>query len=106
MAVPEISAEELKRKLDAGEQLFILDVRDAHEYQQSNIGGHLIPLAELPKRVHELNRNSEIVVHCHLGFRGANATQFLLNNGFSNVRNLAGGLSAYADKLKKDREAA
>ena len=106
MVIPEISAEELKRKLDAGEEFFILDVRDWDEYQKSNLGGHLIPLLELPKRVNEVSRNNETVVHCHLGLRGAKATEFLLNNGFSNVRNLAGGLCEYENMIKKNREAA
>jgi sulfur-carrier protein adenylyltransferase/sulfurtransferase len=99
MAIPEISPEELKRKLDTGEKPFILDVRDPDEYQKVNLGGHLIPLADLPKRVNELNRGQEIVVHCKLGGRSAKAAEFLLQSGFSNVRNLTGGLFGYIDKV-------
>jgi rhodanese-related sulfurtransferase len=71
MSVPEIKAEELKRRLDAGENLFLLDVRSENEYETSNIGGHLIPLPELPERVHELDANRKIVVVCKMGPRGS-----------------------------------
>ena len=71
--VPEIQVEELKRRLDAKEDLFVLDVREPHEYQICNIGGHLIPLNDLPNRVHELDSSREIVVHCKMGGRSAKA---------------------------------
>jgi rhodanese-related sulfurtransferase len=61
--VPEISPEELKRKLDAKEDVFLLDVRDPHEYEISNLGGHLIPLKDLPSRLGELDKERPIVVH-------------------------------------------
>ena len=72
MSVPEIQAEELKQRLDKGENLFLLDVRDEYEYEISNIGGHLIPLAELPKRFKELNVRQEIVavLEQHHGLSG------------------------------------
>jgi len=56
MSVREIQAEELKQRLDKGEHLFLLDVRDEYEYEISNIGGHLIPLPELSMRLNELNK--------------------------------------------------
>jgi adenylyltransferase/sulfurtransferase len=62
--VPEIQVEELKRRLDAGENLFVLDVREPHEYQICNINGYLIRLGDLPKRVSELDSSREIVAHC------------------------------------------
>jgi len=61
--IPEMQVEELKRRLDAGEDLFILDVREPHEYQICNLGGHLIPLNDLPKRINELDSSREIVAH-------------------------------------------
>jgi len=61
--MPEITPEELKRRLDAGDDLFVLDVREPHEYQICNLGGHLIPLNDLPKRLSELDASREIVVH-------------------------------------------
>ena len=71
--IPEMQVEELKRRLDAGDNLFVLDVREPHEYQICNIGGHLIPLGDLPKRVNELDSSREIVAHCRSGVRSAKA---------------------------------
>ncbi len=97
--VPEMQVEELKRRLDAGEDLFVLDVREPHEYQICNIGGHLIPLGDLPKRVHELDSSREIVAHCRSGVRSAKAVNFLQQAGFLKVHNLAGGILAWADRV-------
>jgi sulfur-carrier protein adenylyltransferase/sulfurtransferase len=97
--VPEIQVEELKRRLDAGEDLFVLDVREPHEYQICNINGHLIPLGDLPKRVHELDSSREIVAHCRSGVRSAKAVTFLQQAGFKKVHNLAGGILAWADRV-------
>jgi adenylyltransferase/sulfurtransferase len=98
-SVPEIQVEELKRRLDAGEDLFVLDVREPHEYQICNIKGHLIPLGDLPKRVHELDSSREIVAHCRSGVRSAKAVTFLQQAGFKKVHNLAGGILAWADRV-------
>ena len=95
----DITVEELKRRLDAGDDVFVLDVREPHEYQICNINGHLIPLGDLPKRVNELDPNKEIVAHCRSGARSAKAADFLRNAGFRNVHNLAGGILAWADKI-------
>jgi sulfur-carrier protein adenylyltransferase/sulfurtransferase len=97
--VPEMQVEELKQKLDAGEDIFVLDVREPHEYQICNIGGHLIPLGDLPKRVNELDSSREIVAHCRSGMRSAKAVDFLKQSGFKKVRNLAGGILAWADRV-------
>jgi sulfur-carrier protein adenylyltransferase/sulfurtransferase len=97
--VPEMQVEELKRRLDAGENLFVLDVREPHEYQICNIGGHLIPLGDLPKRVNELDTSREIVAHCRSGVRSAKAVNFLRQAGFKKVTNLAGGILAWADRV-------
>ncbi len=97
--VPEIQPEELKRRLDAGEDIYILDVREAHEYQICNINGHLIPLGDLPKRANELDSSREIVAHCRSGVRSAKAVDFLRQAGFRKVKNLAGGILAWADKV-------
>jgi len=97
--VPTISVEELKRRKDAGEDVFVLDVREPHEYQICNIQGHLIPLNDLPKRVHELDSSREIVAHCRSGVRSAKAVEFLRQSGFTKVRNLSGGILAWADKI-------
>jgi sulfur-carrier protein adenylyltransferase/sulfurtransferase len=97
--VPEIQVEELKRRLDAGDDLFVLDVREPHEYQICNINGHLIPLGDLPNRVHELDSSREIVAHCRSGVRSAKAVTFLQQAGFKKVHNLAGGILAWADRV-------
>ena len=97
--VPEIQVEELKRRLDAKEDLFVLDVREPHEYQICNIGGYLIPLNDLPKRVNELDSSRDIVVHCKMGGRSAKAVAFLQQAGFKKVRNLTGGITAWSDRV-------
>ena len=98
-AVPEIRPEELKAKLDAGDDIFILDVREPHEYQICNIGGHLIPLGDLPARMNELDSSREIVAHCRSGVRSAKAVTLLRQAGFGKVKNLAGGILAWSDKV-------
>jgi sulfur-carrier protein adenylyltransferase/sulfurtransferase len=95
----EMQVEELKQRLDRGDDLFILDVREPHEYQICNIGGHLIPLGDLPKRVNELDTSKEIVAHCRSGVRSAKAVNFLRQAGFKKVHNLAGGILAWADRV-------
>jgi len=97
--IPEMQVEELKRRLDAGEDLLVLDVREPHEYEICNIGGHLIPLGDLPKRVSELDSSREIVAHCRSGVRSAKAVGFLQQAGFKKVHNLAGGILAWADRV-------
>ena len=99
--VPEITVEELKRRLDAQDDVFILDVREPHEYKICNLNGHLIPLNELPKRVQELDpaKNKDMVVHCRSGARSARAVQFLQQAGFTKAKNLKGGILAWADKI-------
>src|SRR5207244_4491473 len=99
VGVPEIQVEELKRRLDSREDVFVLDVREPHEYQICNINGYLIPLGDLPKRVHELDSSREIVAHCRSGARSAKAVDFLRQAGFTKVHNLAGGILAWADRL-------
>lgn len=98
-AVPEIQPEELKHRLDAGAEIFVLDVREPHEYQICNLRGYLIPLGELPQRVRELDPNREIVAHCRAGVRSAKAVEFLRTHGFQHVTSLAGGIIAWSDKV-------
>jgi rhodanese-related sulfurtransferase len=101
MGVPEIRVEELKKRLDAGENLFLLDVRDEYEYEISNIGGQLIPLAELPKRMNELDAKLNIVTVCKMGPRGVKAAQVLHKAGFTHVWNLSGGIHAWSDRVDR-----
>ena len=97
--VPEISPRELKARLDRGDDLFILDVREPHEFQICNLGGHLIPLGELSRRVNELDSSREIVAHCRSGKRSAEAVEFLRSAGFRKVLNLKGGILAWSDEV-------
>ena len=93
----DISVQELKIKIDQKEDFFLLDVRQDFEHAMYNIGGKLIPLAELPSRLAEIDENKEreVVVYCRSGMRSATAKQFLLQNGFSNVKNLLGGVLSW-----------
>ncbi|HXX20013.1 MAG TPA: molybdopterin-synthase adenylyltransferase MoeB [Candidatus Acidoferrum sp.] len=97
--IPEISPKDLKARLDRGEDLYILDVREPHEYQICSLHGHLIPLGELPRRVHELDSSKEIVAHCRSGKRSADAVQFLQKAGFRKIWNLKGGILAWSDEV-------
>jgi rhodanese-related sulfurtransferase len=101
VSVPEIQAEELKSRLDHGENLFLLDVRDEYEYEISNIGGHLIPLAELSRRLNELSPRQEIVTLCKMGPRGVKAVELLQKKGFKRVSNLRGGIHAWSDRVDR-----
>ena len=98
-SVPEITPRELKARLDRGDDLYILDVREPHEYQICNLGGHLIPLGDLSKRASELDSSREIVAHCRSGKRSAEAVEFLQRAGFRKVLNLKGGILAWSDEV-------
>lgn len=93
----DITPSELKNRLANGEKPFILDVREDWEYQEQNLGGLNIPLGALPDKLDDLedHRNDEIIVHCRSGARSASAKAFLTQQGFTNVRNLTGGIMAY-----------
>ncbi len=97
--IPEITPRELKSRLDQGDDLYIVDVRELHEYQICNLNGHLIPLGELSKRVHELDSSREIVAHCRTGKRSSEAVDFLRKAGFRKIWNLKGGILAWSDEV-------
>jgi molybdopterin/thiamine biosynthesis adenylyltransferase/rhodanese-related sulfurtransferase len=97
--IAEITPRDLKARLDRGDDLFILDVREPHEYQICNINGKLIPLGDLPRRVSELDSSREIVAHCRSGKRSADAITFLQQAGFKKLLNLKGGILAWADDV-------
>ncbi len=101
--IPQLSVEQLKQRIDAGDKPFILDVREPHEYQIVNLGAPLIPVGQLPQRLNEIpvGKDEEIVVHCKSGGRSQNASLALKQAGFTNVKNLAGGITAWADKIDK-----
>jgi len=99
--IPQVSVEELKRKRDAGENFFLLDVREPHEVPIANLGAPLIPVGELEKRIDEIadKKNAEVILHCRSGSRSQKAALVLKQHGFTNVSNLAGGVLAWADKI-------
>ncbi|MDQ3925137.1 MAG: molybdopterin-synthase adenylyltransferase MoeB [Actinomycetota bacterium] len=100
--LPEIRVQDLKEKLEAGERVAVLDVREPHEYEVANLeaqGAKLIPLGELPERLAELNQNDEIAVHCKTGGRSARAVKILQNAGFGNVYNVEGGITAWSEEI-------
>ena len=95
----EISVDELKKRLDNKDDLFILDVREPQEYQICNLNGYLIPLRDLPKRIHELDTAREIIVHCKVGGRSRQAVEFMKQSGFRKIRNLVGGIDEWAERI-------
>ncbi len=96
----EISPRKLQERLKAGDEIVVLDVRNPEETQISRIEGSiLIPLGELPGRVAELNTADQIVVHCRMGGRSAKAVEFLRSVGFKKVKNLVGGINAWAQDV-------
>jgi adenylyltransferase/sulfurtransferase len=96
----EITAVELKQRLDRGDALKIVDVREPNEYQINRIpGSQLIPLGEIPKRYEELSKADEIIVQCKSGARSAKAADFLRSVGFTRVLNLKGGILDWVDKV-------
>ena len=96
--IKEITGDELKARLNAGEQLMIVDVRQPEEREEINIPSSiLIPLGELEERIDEIedHREKEIIVYCRSGNRSANACMFLQMMGFENPVNLKGGMLAW-----------
>ncbi len=97
--IPQISVTDFKRKRDAGEDIYLLDVREPHEFQIANLGGYLIPLGDLPARLQELDSSREIVVHCKMGGRSQKAAELLKQAGFNKIQNLAGGIQAWSEQI-------
>ncbi|HEY8369328.1 MAG TPA: ubiquitin-like small modifier protein 1 [Thermodesulfobacteriota bacterium] len=95
--IPSVTPAELKARLDRGDGVVVLDVRNPPEWEIARIpGAKLIPLSELPARVHELSSADEIVVHCKTGVRSAQAIEFLKTAGFRKLANLAGGIDRWS----------
>ena len=97
--IPQLSVKELKRRRDAGESVFLLDVREPYEYQIAQIGGTLIPQNDVPNRLNEIPRDREIIVHCRSGARSQKIAELLKQSGYSQVANLAGGILAWSDEI-------
>jgi adenylyltransferase/sulfurtransferase len=97
--IPQLSVRDLKQRIDAGENVFILDVREPYEYQIAQIGGKLIPQNDVPQRMNEIPRDREIVVQCRSGARSQRIAEFLKQSGYTQVVNLAGGILAWSDEI-------
>jgi rhodanese-related sulfurtransferase len=98
--LPEITPAQLKERLTNKEPLQLIDVREPQEWEICNLGGELIPLAELPKRAADLDKAKTTVLICHHGFRSAQALLFLQQrHGFTNLLNLKGGVHAWAQEV-------
>ncbi len=98
-----ISPEELKARLDAGEELYIVDVREPHEHAEYNIGGLLLPLGKVQTmQIDEIEewKDKELIVYCRSGNRSGQACMFLDTLGFKNTKNLTGGMLAWQEKFK------
>ncbi len=100
----EITPAQLKERLDRGEQVTIIDVREPHEWQIANLeqyGSKLIPLGQFANRTNELNPDEDIVVHCKMGGRSAKAYEVLKKAGFPKIKNLKGGILAWVDQVDR-----
>ena len=92
-----MSVQELKQRLEKDSKPFLLDVREPYEYSLARIEGSvLIPLGTLPSSLDQLDKNAEIVAYCHHGMRSGDAVGFLVQQGFTNVKNLVGGIDAWS----------
>ena len=99
-----ISVEELKERMDAGEKLNIIDVREPHEYAEFNIGAKLIPLGKIQTmQIDEIEdlKDEEVIIHCRSGQRSMMACMFLDTLGFKNTKNLVGGMLAWQEKYSR-----
>jgi adenylyltransferase/sulfurtransferase len=100
---PAMTVTQLRQLVDTGEPFVLLDVREPLEWSISNLGAYgatLIPLSELPDRLAELDPASQLVVYCRTGARSDMAVRFLMENGFDQVWNLAGGINAWAREIE------
>jgi adenylyltransferase/sulfurtransferase len=97
--IPQITVKELKRRIDAGEDVQLIDVREPYEYQIAQIGGKLIPQNDVPQRLAEIDRDREVVVHCKSGGRSQRIAEFLKQSGYPRVANVAGGILAWSDEI-------
>lgn len=99
MSVVEITVEDLKEKLDRGEELIILDVRDQDQHDACNLGGRSVPFGELESRLTEIDETKPIVVHCGGGTRGRRAAELLQQHGYTDVKMLTGGMRAWIERI-------
>jgi adenylyltransferase/sulfurtransferase len=96
----EITVSELKKMRDEGAQHQLIDVREVHEYEISNIGGEHIPMSLIPLNIDKIRRDIPVVLQCRSGGRSGQITRFLEAQGFTNVANLQGGILAWARDIE------
>jgi rhodanese-related sulfurtransferase len=97
-----ISVEQLKARLDAGESIHLLDVREPFEHENFNIGGVLLPLGKIQRlQTEEIEawQNQEVICYCRSGNRSGQACLILETAGYANVKNLSGGMNAWQDSF-------
>jgi rhodanese-related sulfurtransferase len=99
LTMKEVSVEQLKKKIDAGEDFQLIDVREDFEYEMSNLGGTLIPLGGILIESEKISRDKPVVVMCRSGKRSAAAIMQLEQQGFTNLYNLTGGILAWAGEI-------
>lgn len=96
-----ITVEQLKARIDAGEKLRVLDVREPSEYEEYNLGAKLVPLSRIEHMdIEEINdwKDEEVIVHCRSGQRSMKAAMYMEMQGFRNVKNVVGGALAWREK--------
>lgn len=98
----DITVQELKEKLDNGENIVLVDVREPYEHEEFNVGGQLFPLGDIMNAIIALDdhKADEIVVYCRTGRRSGMAQQMLQGAGYQNVRNLLGGMVAWQESFR------
>jgi rhodanese-related sulfurtransferase len=97
-----ITVEELKSRIDAGEKIHLIDVREPHEYAEFNIGGQLVPLGQIQAmQIDDIEdlKNEEVIIHCRSGKRSVTACLFLETLGFTNTVNVLGGVLDWQEKF-------
>ena len=97
--IPQLSVKDLKKRIDAGEEVYIIDVREPFEYKIAQIGGKLIPQNDVPQRLAEIDRDREVIVQCKSGGRSQRIAEFLKQAGYPRVVNLAGGILAWSAEI-------
>ncbi len=97
----DITVQELHERMQKKEALNIIDVREVYEYEEFNIHAKNIPLGELPGRMSEVaaDKDAEVIVHCRSGARSGQAKMYLMSEGFTNVRNLLGGMLSWQSEI-------
>lgn len=100
----EITVQELKEKMDAGEDFQLIDVREDFEYEMSNLGGELIPLSGIMIESGKIDRNKPVIIQCRSGKRSAAAIMQLEQQGFNNLYNLKGGMLAWAEEIDPEMQ--